>query len=70
MSIINNPIHDPRQNNILAALKKEEYERILPYLELIEMPLGWKLSEAGDHVKFIHFPTKGIVSLIYVLEDG
>jgi CRP-like cAMP-binding protein len=70
MSIINKPIHDPRQNNILAALKKEEYERILPDLELVEMPLGWTLSEAGDHVKFIHFPIKGIVSLIYVLEDG
>lgn len=34
------------------------------------MPLGWTISEAGDHVKFIHFPVSGIVSLIYDLEDG
>jgi CRP-like cAMP-binding protein len=34
------------------------------------MPLGWKLAEAGDHVKYIHFPISGIVSLIYDLEDG
>ncbi len=61
---------DPRHNNILAALKKEEYERILPDLELVEMPLGWTISEAGDHVKYIHFPISGIVSLIYDLEDG
>lgn len=61
---------DPRQNNILAALSKEEYERILPDLEMVEMPLGWTISEAGDHVKYIHFPISGIVSLIYDLEDG
>jgi CRP-like cAMP-binding protein len=61
---------DPRHNNILAALNKEEYERILPDLELVDMPLGWTISEAGDHVKFIHFPISGIVSLIYDLEDG
>lgn len=61
---------DPRHNNILAALSKEEYERIVPDLELVEMPLGWTISEAGDHVKYIHFPISGIVSLIYDLEDG
>lgn len=61
---------DPRQNQILAALNQDEYARILPDLELVEMPLGWTLSEAGDHVKFIHFPITGIVSLIYALEDG
>lgn len=64
------PPDDPRNNNILAALKKPDYERILPDLELVEMPLGWTISEAGDHVKFIHFPISGIVSLIYDLEDG
>lgn len=60
----------PTQNNILAALNKSDYERIFPDLELVEMSLGWKLAEAGDHVKFIHFPISGIVSLIYDLEDG
>ena len=61
---------DPRQNNILATLHKADYERILPDLKLVEMPLGWTIAEAGDHVKFIHFPISGIVSLIYELEDG
>ncbi|PPC92703.1 MAG: Crp/Fnr family transcriptional regulator [Methylotenera sp.] len=60
----------PRHNNILAALNKADYERILPDLELVEMPKGWKISEAGDHVKFVHFPISGIVSLIYDLENG
>lgn len=34
------------------------------------MPLGWTLSESGDYVDFLHFPTSGIVSLIYDLENG
>ena len=34
------------------------------------MPLGWTISEAGDHVKYLHFPISGIVSLIYSLENG
>lgn len=28
------------------------------------------MSESGDHVNYLHFPTSGIVSLIYALEDG
>jgi CRP-like cAMP-binding protein len=61
---------DPRQNRILAALHTLDYERLLPDLELVALPLGWTLSESGDHVNFLHFPTSGIVSLIYQLEDG
>jgi len=61
---------DPRHNQILAALPKTEYERLLPDLQLVPMPVKWTLSESGDHVNFLHFPVSGIVSLIYALEDG
>lgn len=61
---------DPKQNFILAALPKKDYERILPDLQYIEMPVGMTMSESGDHVNYLHFPVAGIVSLIYVLEDG
>jgi CRP-like cAMP-binding protein len=63
-------LHDPKQNLILAALPAQDYERILPDLKLVPMPLGWTMSESGDHVNFLHFPTTGIVSLIYDLENG
>ncbi len=61
---------DPKQNQILAALPKAEYDRLLPDLELVSMPLGWTMSELGDHVKYLHFPISGIIALIYALEDG
>lgn len=62
--------HDPRQNRLLAALSSSDYARILPNLKLIEMPVGWTISAAGDHVDYVHFPIRGIVSLIYDLENG
>lgn len=61
---------EPKQNHILASLPAKDYQRLLPDLELVEMPLGWTMSESGDHVNFLHFPISGIVSLIYSLEDG
>ena len=61
---------DPRLNQILAALPAADYQRLLPDLELVPMPRGWTMLESGDHVKYLHFPTSGIVSLIYALEDG
>ena len=64
------PPPDPKLNHMLASLPVRDYERLLPDLELVEMPLNWTMSESGDHVNYLHFPTSGIVSLIYSLEDG
>ncbi|HEY8026583.1 MAG TPA: Crp/Fnr family transcriptional regulator [Burkholderiaceae bacterium] len=64
------PEPDPRQNLLLGALPKKDLERLLPDLQYVEMPLGWTMSESGDHVNYLHFPVSGIVSLIYILEDG
>ena len=61
---------NPKQNGILAALPKADYERMLPDLELVAMPLRWKILESGDLAQFLYFPISGIVSLIYALEDG
>lgn len=64
------PVHpDPKQNQILASLPAEDYERLLPDLELVPLPRGLLMLESGEHVDFLHFPISGIVSLIYELED-
>ncbi|MHB8726867.1 MAG: Crp/Fnr family transcriptional regulator [Casimicrobiaceae bacterium] len=62
--------HSPKQNHLLAALPAEDYNRLLPNLELIAMPLGWALYESGGHMGHVYFPTTSIVSLLYVMEDG
>ncbi len=64
------PLHIPRQNHLLAALPDESYERLLPHLELVQMPLGEVLYESGIQMRHVFFPTTSIVSLLYVMEDG
>ena len=62
--------HTPKQNHLLAALPAAEFERLLPHLELAEMPLGEVLYESGGRLQHVYFPTTCIVSLLYVMEDG
>jgi CRP-like cAMP-binding protein len=66
----NKQIPSPKLNHILASLPAADYERIMPDLKLIDMPLGWTMSESGDHINYLDFPVSGIVSLMYSLEDG
>ena len=65
-----NRVQDPLQNHLLAALPAAERERLLPQLQLVEMPLGRVLYESGDVLRHVYFPTDSIVSLLYVLADG
>jgi CRP-like cAMP-binding protein len=60
----------PKQNFILSQLPVGDLDRLAPDLKLVDMHRGWTISEAGDHVDFVHFPVSGIVSLMYSLEDG
>jgi len=62
--------HSPRQNHLLGALPAKDYDRLLPDLELVPLPLGWAVYEAGGHLGYLYFPTTSIVSLLYVMEDG
>jgi CRP-like cAMP-binding protein len=61
---------DPRRNQLLAALPEAEYQRWLPHLEPVEMPLGQVLYESGGVLSHVYFPTSSIVSLLYVTESG
>ncbi|GAC1307584.1 MAG: Crp/Fnr family transcriptional regulator [Steroidobacteraceae bacterium] len=58
------------QNQLLAALPDEEWQRWLPCLEPVDLPLGHVVYEAGDTLGFVYFPLTAIVSLLYVMENG
>src|SRR5450830_1903263 len=60
----------PTQNHLLAALPVEDYERLLPDLEPVPLPLGWTVHGAGEREKYLYFLTAGIVSRFYVMESG
>lgn len=63
-------LRDGKANHLLAALPAAEWERWLPQLEHVELPLGFVLYESGKRFSHVYFPTTAIVSLLYVLEDG
>jgi CRP-like cAMP-binding protein len=62
--------HDPRQNHLLAALPMDEYQRLAPHLERVELTLGDSLVESGKVMRHVYFPTDCIVSLLCVMDDG
>jgi CRP-like cAMP-binding protein len=62
--------HEIRLNRLLAALPGAALMHWRPQLELVDMPLGQVLYEAGKVEHHVYFPTSAIVSLLYVMENG
>ena len=63
-------VANPKQNHLLDALLKAEFDRLSPNLELVELPLGKVMYEAGGLLQHVYFPTTSIISLLYVMENG
>jgi hypothetical protein len=61
---------DPLSNHLLLALPPDDWERIRPGLEPVELKLGMSIYESGDRPDYVLFPTTSIVSLLYVMADG
>ena len=60
----------PRSNRIMSATPREEYERLLPHLEYVEMARGEVLHEAGVHMSHVYFPYSGTISVVVQMQDG
>ena len=60
----------PNDNFILKALTATESRRIFPNLSRVLLPAGAALSEAGDLVRHVYFPTDAVIALICALSDG
>jgi CRP-like cAMP-binding protein len=62
--------HLKDQNHLFHSIPTIEWSRLLPYIEVTELPLGKILYEPGMKMSHICFPTTAIVSLLYALENG
>jgi CRP-like cAMP-binding protein len=58
------------RNRLLVVLSAESRHRLNPDLELVEMPLGKVIYEAGAAERHVYFPNDSIVSLLYFMENG
>src|SRR5437764_3703763 len=69
MSVSAAPQH-PHANRLLAALPREDAERLLPQLAAVTFGLGDVLYEPDRPMAYLYFPTTAVVSLVYTMVDG
>ena len=60
----------PHGNRLLARLSPEEYQRLLPRLQLVPLELKHVLYEPRSPIDSAYFPNRGVVSALTVMEDG
>ncbi|CAG0987445.1 hypothetical protein BURK1_02083 [Burkholderiales bacterium] len=60
----------PRRNLLLAALPPDDYDRLLPDLEPVPLPLDWEIHVAGARENALYFVTAGIVSRCHATAGG
>src|SRR6058998_388368 len=58
------------QNEILAALPTNEYERIRPFLQAEQWASGRSLYTSGQRISHVYFINTGMASLVSLTDDG
>ena len=59
----------PAVNRLLAALPRDEYQRLLPELEQITLPFAEVIYKPGEPIRHVYFPNESIVSLLVEVAD-
>lgn len=54
----------------MAALPRDEYERLLPDLETVSMTLKQAIYRPNEPIEYVYFPNTGVISLLILMEDG
>lgn len=62
--------HGSGENRLLAALPRRGRQHFLASCEQVNLGFADVLSESGERIRYVYFPTKSIVSLVTALEDG
>lgn len=73
MSKDSNILNKPRSitnNLILNALPDDEFERLLPHFEKVELALGEIIYRAEEPIRHVYFPGDAMISVIANTSDG
>jgi CRP-like cAMP-binding protein len=58
------------QNRLLKILPPEDFERLRPYLQLVEFKYKLSLYRADEQIEFVHFIETGVASLVNTMKNG
>ncbi|MBD0333971.1 MAG: Crp/Fnr family transcriptional regulator [Cyanobacteria bacterium Co-bin13] len=58
------------KNQLLAALPQEEYERLLPKMEKVDLEFHQTLLKPDHRIENVYFPLNSVVSLLNLMENG
>ncbi|MGI9034414.1 MAG: Crp/Fnr family transcriptional regulator [Pyrinomonadaceae bacterium] len=58
------------KNLILQSLPRENYQKILPYFEAVEMPQGQLIYQPDERINYLYFPENSVISVVTYLENG
>ena len=62
--------HDPRQNQLLAALPSADLQRWTKHLQWTPLAHGDVLRELSGPLEYVYFPTTAVIALVCELADG
>lgn len=63
-------IDAPLENRLLAALPREEYERLVTNMEPVSLTWKQDLYVPNQPIEHVYFVKSGVVSLLNIMEDG
>jgi CRP-like cAMP-binding protein len=63
-------LHLSTKNIILNSLSREEYQRLLPHLEPVELALSQILYQADEPIDYVYFLNSAMVSVIANTSEG
>jgi CRP-like cAMP-binding protein len=60
----------PSGNKLLDRLRRQEYHRLVPHIQLVPLDFKQVLFEPRTSLDYAYFPREGVASMITLMEDG
>ena len=68
--ILNRPTTSGQVNQLLAALPRKEYQRLLPHLDPVDLAFGEVLYEPHARIRHVYFPETCLISLLTSVDEN
>jgi CRP-like cAMP-binding protein len=58
------------RNEILSSLSAEDFSRLNPHLQPVDLPFKQTLIVPDEPLRHVYFPDRGVCSMLALLEGG